>query len=155
MNRWNQGRTTIDSLIAEGRLERVPASRQAAADQLGRARKRTTTALSVLSSDPDAAYVLAYDAARRALVALLQVQGLRSTSRGGHLALYDAVRAQLDPPLGQKLRPFNRIRSRRNEIESGQAGAPEVTYEEVEADLVRVEELISLAEELCDRLPAY
>ncbi|WP_263855625.1 hypothetical protein [Amycolatopsis eburnea] len=30
MTRWNQGRATIDALIARGSLEHVPASREAA-----------------------------------------------------------------------------------------------------------------------------
>lgn len=35
-----------------------------------------------------------------ALTAVLENQGLRPTSRGGHIAPYAAVAAQLDPPLG-------------------------------------------------------
>jgi hypothetical protein len=45
-------------------------------------------------SDSIAAYSLAYDAARKACAALLAPQGLRATSRGGHIAIQDAVRAQ-------------------------------------------------------------
>jgi YD repeat-containing protein len=59
--------------------------------------------------DPEGAYTLAYDAARRALTAVLQNQGPRATSRGGHTAVYEAVRAQLDPPLGSILRPFTNM----------------------------------------------
>jgi hypothetical protein len=36
---------------------------------------------------PAGAYQLGYDAARKAALALLVVQGLRVTSRGGHIAL--------------------------------------------------------------------
>ena len=40
------------------------------------------------------AYQPPYDALRKAAAALLAVQGLRATSRGGHIAIQDAVRAQ-------------------------------------------------------------
>jgi hypothetical protein len=44
-----------------------------------------------------------YDAARMALTAVLENRGLRPTSRGGHIAPYAAVSAQLDPPMGTVL----------------------------------------------------
>ncbi|MFE7791176.1 hypothetical protein [Streptomyces sp. NPDC057460] len=98
-----------------------------------------------MTSDPEGAYTSAYDAARRALAAVPQNQGLRATSRGGHRAVYEAVRAQPDPPLGSILRPFNRMRTRRNEVEYRSSGAPAVTAEEVAADLPKVQALIDLS----------
>ena len=71
---------------------------------------------------------------------------MRATSRGGHTVVYEAVRAQLDPPLGSVLRPFNRMRARRNEIEYRSSEGPAMTPEEVAADLAKVEALIELAE---------
>ncbi|MGG8405300.1 hypothetical protein ACM614_01270, partial [Streptomyces sp. 12297] len=139
MTRWNQGRATIDALIDSGRLERVPASREAAEAELVRSRTHIRSARQLLAGDPEGAYTLAYDAARRALAAVLQNQGLRSTSRGGHTTVYEAVRAQLDPPLGSILRPFNRMRARRNEVEYRSSEAPEVTADEVAADIPKVE----------------
>jgi hypothetical protein len=44
-------------------------------------------------TDAAGAYQLGYDAARKAALAVLAVQGLRATSRGGHVAIQDAVRA--------------------------------------------------------------
>ena len=46
------------------------------------------------SDDPAGALQLSYDAARKAAAALLAVQGLRATTRGGHIAVIDSVRAQ-------------------------------------------------------------
>jgi hypothetical protein len=66
---------------------------------------------------PLAGYALAYDAARKALTAILENQGLRPTTRGGHLAVYEAVRAQLEAPMGRLLRTFNRMRTRRHDAE--------------------------------------
>ncbi|MQY15667.1 hypothetical protein SRB5_58550 [Streptomyces sp. RB5] len=155
MNRWDQGRTTIDSLLAEGRMERVPASQEAAELELARARTHLESARQLQSLDPEGAYTLAYDAARRALAAVLQNQGLRATSRGGHTAVYESVRAQLDPPLGNLLRPFNRMRARRNEVEYRSAEAPSVTAEEVSADIPKVRALIELAEKAIPNMPRY
>jgi hypothetical protein len=155
MTRWNQGRATIDALIDSRDLERVPASRPAAEAELARARTHVGSARRLLAVDPEGAYTLAYDAARRALAAVLQNQGLRATSRGGHTAVYEAVRAQLDPPLGSVLRPFNRMRVRRNEVEYRSSEAPAVTAEEVAADLSKVAALIELAEKAIPNMPRY
>jgi hypothetical protein len=155
VTQWNQGRSTVDSLISSGRLERVPASRQAAEAELVRARTHIGSAQQLSATDPEGAYTLAYDAARRALAAVLQNQGLRDTSRGGHTVIYEAVRAQLDPPLGSVLRPFNRMRARRNEVEYRSSEAPSVTPEEVAADLKKVEALIGLAEKAIPNMPRY
>jgi hypothetical protein len=155
MSRWNQGRATVDTLIADGSLERVPASQQAAEAELVRARTHVGSAQRLLDSDPEGAYTLAYDAARRALAAVLQNQGLRATGRGGHTAVYEAVRAQLDPPLGAILRPFNRMRVRRNEVEYRSSEAPAVTSEEVAGDVSKVEALIGLAGKAIPNMPRY
>ncbi|MER5223512.1 hypothetical protein [Streptomyces flaveus] len=80
-------------------------------------------------------------------------KGLRATSRGGRTVIYEAVRAQLDPPLGSILRPFNRMRARRNEVEYRSSEAPSVTPEEVAADLKKVEALIELAEKAIPNMP--
>jgi hypothetical protein len=155
MTRWNQGRSTVDALIARGGLERVPASQGAAEAELVRARTHVDSARQLAATDPEGAYTLAYDAARRALAAVLQNQGLRATSRGGHVALYEAVLAQLDPPLGTMLRPFNRMRARRNEVEYRSSEAPAVTPEEVAGDVAKVEALIELAEKAIPNMPRY
>lgn len=155
MTRWNQGRATVDALIAGGELEPVPSSQAAAEAELARARIHVGSAQALLAGDPEGAYTLAYDAARRALAAVLQNQGLRATSRGGHRAVYEAVRAQLDPPLGSVLRPFNRMRVRRNEVEYRSSEAPAVTAEEVTADVSKVEALIELAEKAIPNMPRY
>lgn len=155
MTPWNQGRATIDALIASGSIERVPASLEAAEAELVRARTHLASARQVLKTDPEGAYTLAYDGARRALAAILQNQGLRATSRGGHIAIYEAVLAQLDPPLGSILRPFNRMRARRNEVAYRSSEAPSVTEDDVAADLSKVEALIEVAEKAIPNMPRY
>src|SRR6266511_3373278 len=81
--RWQQGRDTLDSMINRGELERVPASREQADLLLAQAHQHVSSARAIAESDPAGAYQLLYDAARKALAAVLENQGLRATSRGG------------------------------------------------------------------------
>ncbi|MFI7067959.1 HEPN domain-containing protein [Kribbella sp. NPDC050124] len=155
MKRWEQGRTTIDKLLAEQRLQRVTASREHADAMLAQARRYVASAQLVAPTDPDAGYVLAYDAARKALTAVLENQGLRTTSRGGHIALIDAVTAQLDPPLGTTLRTANRMRTRRNRIEYPAPDVPPVTEDELAETLPKVEAILDIATKVIDTMPPW
>jgi hypothetical protein len=72
--------------------------------------------LSPSDANPVGAFSLAYDAACKALTAILANQGLRPRgSTGGHTVLLDVVLAQLDPPLGNDLREFDWMRHLRND----------------------------------------
>jgi hypothetical protein len=153
--RWEQGRETIVAMINGGQLEQVPASREHADVLLDQARLHVQTARTAATQDPSGAYQLLYDAARKALAAILENQGLRATSRGGHLAVLDAVSAQLDPPLGKILRPFDRMRRRRNTAEYPRIGTMSVTPDEVAADLPRANEMIDLASRVLDQMNPF
>ena len=98
--RWNQGRAEIDAMLSSRDLQRVLASREHAGNLLNQARKHLVSARAVVENDPEGAYAIGYDASRKALVAVLENQGLRATSRGGHIAVYRSAHAQLDRPLG-------------------------------------------------------
>lgn len=86
--RWNQGRVVIEKLIADGELQRVPASREHADQLLVQARKDLDSAQVLADANPRRAYESLYDAARMALTAVLENEGLRPTIRGGHLASF-------------------------------------------------------------------
>jgi hypothetical protein len=122
--RWEPGRSVIDALLEARDLERVPPSAGHAAELIGQARKHVASAQRIADDDPAGAFQLLYDAARKALCAILENQGLRSTSRGGHIAVLEAVSAQLDPPMGRVLRPFDRLRRQRNNAEYLRQDAP-------------------------------
>ena len=55
-------------------------------------------------------------------MALLQAQGLRATTTGGHLAVQQAARAQFGASMGAILRPVDRIRTTGHEAEYPSAG---------------------------------
>lgn len=150
--RWQQGRDVIDGMITRGELERVPASRDHADLLLAQAHLHLASAGAIAGTDPAGGYQLLYDAARKALAAVLENQGVRATSRGGHIAVREAVSAQLDPPLGQVLRPFDRLRRRRNQVEYPSSAAPGVSEEEVGRDLPKVKQIIDVAAQVLDQM---
>ncbi|GLW25069.1 hypothetical protein Mame01_51110 [Microbispora amethystogenes] len=133
--RWAQGRDRIDTMLSAGQLERVPPSRKHSDAMLRQAERHIDLARIGMHADPVGAYRLLYDASRKALASILENQGLRATSRGGHLAVLDAVTAQLDPPLGRVLRSFDRMRRRRNGAEYPRPETPDITAEDVIEDL--------------------
>jgi len=52
------------------------------------------------------------------------------------------MEAQFEPPLGHLFKPFNRMRMRRNQAECASMDNPEVTADEVLADLVKARGLV-------------
>ncbi|XVU22460.1 hypothetical protein ACQPZJ_35040 [Actinoplanes sp. CA-054009] len=74
---------------------------------------------------------------------------------GGHIAARDAVSSQLDPPLGAVIRPFDRLRRRRNQVEYPSLDVPIVRSDEVERDLPKVEEIIDAAEKVLDQMSPF
>jgi hypothetical protein len=118
---------------------------------LEQARKTAATAARLVSSDPYSAYVLAYDAARFACIALLAQQGLRATTSGGHYAVERSVRAQF----GDGFRPFGILRRRRNELEYPHLPADTATSEEAEQAAGTAHGLIAAAGRLLPQLAFF
>lgn len=150
--RWNQGRAEIDKLIADGELQRVPPNREHADQLVVQARKDLASAELLLDTNPKRAYESLYDAARMALTAVLENEGLRPTSRGGHIAPYAAVAAQLDPPMGAVLRPFDRMRRTRNRSEYPSFTTPDVTPDNVRADLPVAGAIVEVCANVLDEM---
>jgi hypothetical protein len=155
VKRWEQGRAEIEKMLADGHLQRVTASRLHADAMLEQARRYLTSARTLTSSDPDGGYVLAYDAARKSLTAVLENQGLRPTSRGGHIAVVDAVTAQLDPPLGSTLRTVGRMRARRNRVEYPGPDVAPVSESELAETLPKIDAVLDVAAKVLDTMPPW
>lgn len=153
--RWEQGRATIERMLADQHLQRIPANRRHADRLLAQARRHLAAAETICGIDPQGAYVLVYDAARKALAAVLENQGLRATTNGGHIAVHVAARAQLDPPMGQILRPFTRMRRQRNEVEYASNEVPDLTTEDVREDRPRALALVDLADRILDQMSPF
>jgi hypothetical protein len=75
--KWEQRRPAIERMLADGELQRVPASRGQAERLLAQARVHVASALKVCDEDPPGGYALAYDGARKA-----SPQSLKTRVRG-------------------------------------------------------------------------
>jgi hypothetical protein len=151
MTRWQRGETEVEQLEREGKLEYATGAGADGAPLLAQAQKTAATAASLIEADAYSAYVLAYDAARFACVALLAQQGLRATTDGGHYAVERVVRAQF----GAGFRPFADLRRRRNELEYPRLPANTATADEAREAVSVAERLIVGADQLLGQLSFF
>jgi HEPN domain-containing protein len=149
--RWARGETEIEQLIAAGHLERVSGAQADGTSLLNQAKKTIATAAKLIPDDAYSAYILSYDAARFACVALLAQQGLRATTNGGHYAVERAVRAQF----GDGFRPFGILRRRRNELEYPHMPSDTATADEAREAAETAERLISAATTLIPQVAFF
>lgn len=155
MLRWEQGRDVIERLIARGRLTRVTPNRELADTLLTQARAHLGSGAAIAATDPAGAFTLVYDAARKALTAILANQGLRPGGDGAHAVLLEAVMAQLDPPLGAIFRPFTWMRPLRNHTQYPAPEHPVARAEDVEEAMPSAAAMIDAAAKVIDQMPAY
>ena len=77
------------------------------------------------------------------------------TSRGGHVALREVASAQFSGLSGADvLKPFDRLRRRRNDIEYPGADSA-IDSDEVDEALARSAEMVDFAERLFEQLPVF
>ena len=108
----------IERLIEQRLLEPVEADAEVARELLAEAQRHLSSAAQIAAGDPNGAYQLLYDAARKALLAHMSAAGLRvvkgkpgaheTTGRYGSAALSSASEA---------LANFDRMRRNRNRSE--------------------------------------
>lgn len=148
---WERGRADIERLLRDGELERVTPSTDVAIRLMDDAQAHLRLATKGLSDDPSGVLQLAYDAARKASAALLAVQGLRSTSRGGHIAVIDAVRGQFgESSAMDTFGKIHRLRRRRNDSEYPDMDSPGVTEEDARQALATASEAHEAAKRLLE-----
>ncbi|GAA3443930.1 HEPN domain-containing protein [Planomonospora venezuelensis] len=109
-------------MLQRRELTQVVADDRLAERMIETARKHLASAELLAAGDPHLAYSALHDAVRKALAALLQTQGLRATTTGGHLAVQHAAKARFGSSTGGILRPVDRIRITRHESEYPTAG---------------------------------
>lgn len=141
MTRWATGAGQVTAMLAAGELEQVAPSPQNAARLLAEADRHLRSASLLAADDPAGAYDMVYAAARKAMAATLAVQGLRATSKGGHLAVQEAVTHQLGAT-GSIVRPFGRLRRTRNDADYPRLDSPELTAEDVHEDLPKARQIV-------------
>lgn len=128
---WKPGQRQISELLNAGDLDHVVPDHDVARRLLDDADRHLDSARIVQEEgDLAGAYQLGYDALRKSASALLAVQGLRATSRGGHVAVQRAVIAQFGSTI-RALRSFNRVRRTRNSLEYPDIDTPGPTHDDV------------------------
>lgn len=138
-------------MLARDELQQVSGAAADGSPWLDRASATVATAQRVIDTDTNAAYTLAYDAARFACAALLAQQGLRGTTAGGHYAIQRAVIVQF----GKTFEPFGILRRRRNELEYPEIPDETVERQEAERAVNSARTLIDAAEKLLDSLGIF
>jgi uncharacterized protein (UPF0332 family) len=134
---WEPGSARIRELLDAGELGQVAPDGELAQRMVADARRHLATAATAQSSEDLAgAYQLAYDALRKSAASLLEAQGIRATSRGGHVAVQDAVVAQFGTSI-RGLRSFSRLRRARNSFEYPSTDTPGPSEDDVK-DAIRV-----------------
>ena len=110
---------TIADLLRDGRLELVPPDPDVARAILTEARRHLDSAAKVAVSDPNGAYALLYDGARKAVTAHMLANGYRVRPRSGaHLAAVGyAEEALAGGPTGVHVGHLDRMRRNRNRSE--------------------------------------
>ncbi|MGQ0825474.1 MAG: HEPN domain-containing protein [Actinomycetota bacterium] len=142
---WTPGADRVRELLDASELERVEPSTDVANRLVIEATRHVASAEAISAAgDMSGAYSLAYDALRKSAASLLAVQGLRATSRGGHIAVQDTVIAQFGDTV-RCFRAFSRLRRNRNRFEYPGDSASEAAEDDVE-------DALKVAREAVDRV---
>lgn len=148
---WNRGASTVEDLLTQGALERVSGAAADGTSLLESSTGLLASADRELSTFPEAAYVLAYDAARKACVALLAQQGLRTKSGGHHITTEQVVRTQFGGPF----EAFSSLRRRRAEIEYPRFPGDVVATDEAAEAIEKARAICDASTELLTRLTLF
>lgn len=151
MVRWVRGEADVEALLAAGDLQKLTGDAANGERLLEKAAVTLETARTAVARDPDSAFVLAYDAARQALTALLAHQGLRPTTKGGHYAVEQAVRSQFGPGFRQ----FGALRRRRNELEYPERPDDNADSDEAIEAVENAQTILTAAEGLIEQLGLF
>jgi hypothetical protein len=148
---WEPGRERVRQLIDDGDIEQVTPDITIARRLLEDAGRHLATASAAKAAgDMSGGYQMAYDAFRKSAASLLEAQGLRATSRGGHLAVQEAVTAQFGTAV-RIFRSFGRLRRARNSFEYPSSSAPGPAAEDVDDAIKAAAEAHSAAGTILDQ----
>jgi HEPN domain-containing protein len=148
---WPRSRDEVIAALNAGELQRVTGGQAAGEGWITRARQKHATAQSLADTDPETAYVTAYDAVRFALTGVLAQQGLRATQKGGHKVVEEIARAQF----GKGFAAFGTLRRRRVELEYPSYPGEEPEQDELVEALATALEIINDADKLVEQLGIF
>ena len=138
----------VEELIAAGEIERVQPDAELVGGLLALAERHLGATAAITESDPGGAHTLLFMAAQRAVVAMAEAAGLRTTSGRRDLTAYEAVHALLDPGRAQVLDAYARMYRRRDDLEYGLSIPEPITAGEVHECTTSVREIVELAQQV-------
>jgi len=150
---WAIGRETNLAMLDVGDLEQVAPNAEFAQTLIDKAQKHLATAALLQENDLEIAFDALYTAARLSVTALLAAQGLRPTTRGGHIAPIKAVRAQLGVH-AKVLRSYERLRVTRNRTDYPSPGAT-LSGDDVREGILRARDIVDVATNVLPQLPVF
>ncbi len=135
--RRDQRYDSVDELIAQHRIERIPPNRAAIRDWVNDANRHLRSAEALAESDPRLAYAACHDAVRKALTAHMSANGLRpKAGEGAHVAVISYGRERLQGLIdADTLDELDTLRRVRRVAEYGEAPSASVDADEVRAAL--------------------
>lgn len=148
---WARGASVVDSLISQGRLALITGAAADGSALLASASGLLSSAEREAGTNPEAAFVLAYDSARKSCAALLAQQGLRTKSAGHHVTTEEVVRAQFGGPFDR----FGYLRRRRAEIEYPQMPGDDVSSLEALEAISLAREIYSASQALLPEMTLF
>ena len=148
---WKRGKAEVRDLLASGHLEHVSGAAANGTALLASSARLLESAERELTINPEAAYILGYDSARKACAALLAQQGLRTRSSGHHVTTEKVVKAQFGGPFNA----FGALRRRRSEIEYPRHPGDDIDTAEANEALEQVREIQLSATKLLEELTLY
>jgi len=143
----------IDQMLARGQITRVAPNRAQSDQLLTQAEAHLRSAQVLRDADTAGAFVLAYDAARKALTAILLNQGLKPRGEGAHALLAEAVGSQLASALD--LTGFSWMRTTRNATEYGSDRHPGATAADVDEAVQLATTIHQRAQVVLDHMYPY
>ena len=147
------GSKAIAFLIKKGDLEKVEANPEGALRLFEQCGAHLRSAALIIEGDPAGSFQLSYDAARKSLTALLFIQGVRHTSKGGHIAIEQALTSQFP-----EVSAFARIRwmrPLRNQTEYPTADRPVASEQDAIQGLAAAIQILDSAKELAKTLKKF
>lgn len=150
---WATGRDTVLAMLDAGDLEQVAPNAEFAQTLIDKARKHLATADLLKDTDLEIAFDALYTAARLSVTALLATQGLRPTTKGGHIAPIKAVRAQLGGH-AKALRSYDRLRVTRNRIDYPSPGTT-LSGDDVREGILRSGDIVGVVADILAQLPVF
>ncbi len=151
MTRWARGHAEVEAALSVRHVQRITGSAANGEPLLSKAVRTLESASALVESDPDTAFVLAYDAARYGGTALLAQQGLRPTTASGHYVIETILRAQF----GDGFRKFGAMRRRRNELEYPKVAGDDTTTAEAQVAIDDATAILEAARQLLPALGLY